>query len=75
MNIQAYYDYRDELNVQDQLKFKGEMLVIPVALRREMMSIAHSLHIGIEGCIRQVQDCNAVLASNEPRSKGIYFQM
>ena len=51
-NIKAYYnDYRDELIVQDQLAFKGKKLVIPAAMRREMMSIAHSSHIGIEGCI------------------------
>ena len=55
-NIRAYYDYRDELIVQDQLVFKGEKLVIPAAMRREMMSIAHSSHIGIEGCIRRVRD-------------------
>ena len=53
-NIRVYDDYRDELIVQDQLIFKGEKLVIPVAMRREMMSIAHSSHIGTERCIRQV---------------------
>ena len=50
-NICVYYDYRDELIVQDQLIFKGEKLMILAAMRREMMSIAHSSHIGIEGCI------------------------
>ena len=51
-NTKAYYnDYRDELIVQDQLAFKGKKLVIPAAMRREIMSIAHPSHIGIEGCI------------------------
>ena len=31
-------------------------MVIPAAMRKEMMSIAHSLHIGIEDCIRRVRD-------------------
>ena len=55
-SIRAYYDFRDELIVQDHLVFKGSKLVIPVSMRREMMSIAHSSHIGVEGCIRRVRD-------------------
>ena len=34
---------------------KGGKLVIPVNMRK-MMSIAHSSHIGVEGCIRRVRD-------------------
>ena len=56
LSIRAYYDFRDELIVQDHLVFKGSKLVIPVSMRREMMSIAHSSHIGVEGCIRRVRD-------------------
>ena len=31
-SIRAYYDYRDELVVQDQLVFKGAGVVIPACL-------------------------------------------
>lgn len=31
-SIQAYYDYRDELIVQDDLIFQEEKLVIPAAM-------------------------------------------
>ena len=55
-SIRAYYDFRDELIVQDHLVFKGCKLVIPVSMQKEMMSIAHSSHIGVEGCIRRVRD-------------------
>ena len=55
-SIRAYYDFRDELIVHDHLVFKGSKLVIPVSMQREMMSIAHSSHIGVEGCIRRVRD-------------------
>ena len=48
-SIRAYYDFRGELIVQDHLVFKGGKLIIPVSMRKEMMSIAHSSHIGVEG--------------------------
>ena len=52
-SIHAYYDFRDELTVQDLFVFKGARLVIPAAMRREMMEVTHATHIGIEGCIRR----------------------
>ena len=44
----AYYNFRDELTVQDQLVFKGGVVVIPAALHKEMMAICHDTHIGVE---------------------------
>ena len=55
-SIHAYYDFRDELTVQDLLVFKGARLVISAALQREMMEVAHATHIGIEGCIRRARE-------------------
>ena len=52
----AYYDCRDELTLQDQFVFKGQCLVIPAAMRKEMMAVAHATHIGMEGCIRRARD-------------------
>lgn len=49
-SLYPYFDIRDELTVQDNLVFKGQQLVIPAAMRREMMSLVHAAHIGIEGC-------------------------
>ena len=54
--IRAYYDFRDELTIQDQLVFKGPRIVIPAVLRKEMMSMIHASHIGIEGSIRMARD-------------------
>jgi len=42
--------------MQDELVFKGDLVVIPAALRREMMSSVHSSHIEIEGYIRRARD-------------------
>ena len=58
--LHAYYDFRDELTAQDQLVFKGPVVVIPTALRKEMMAACHATHIGVEGCICRVH----VLASD-----------
>ena len=54
--IHAYYDFRDELTVQDQLVFKGSRVIIPATMRKEMVAIAHATHIGIEGCIRRARE-------------------
>ena len=55
-SIHACFDFRDELTIQDQLVFKGHCLVVPAALRKEMMAAVHASHIGMEGCIRRTQD-------------------
>jgi hypothetical protein len=51
--VHAYYDIHDKLTVQDDLVFKGQHVVIPVALCKEMMRTCHASHIGIEGCVRR----------------------
>ena len=50
--LRAYYDFRDKLTVQDQLVFKGQTLIVPVGMRKEMLALAHATHIDIEGCLR-----------------------
>ena len=54
--IRAYLDFRDELTVQDHLVFKGELLVVPANMRREMMAVTHARNIGIERCIRRARE-------------------
>ncbi len=55
--LHAYYDFHDELTVQDQLVFKGQLLVVPTAMRKEMMAFAHATRCnGTEGCIRRARD-------------------
>ena len=55
--VLPYYDSRDELTVQGNLIFKGQLLVVPAAVRTELMSVAHANHIGIEGCLRRMREC------------------
>ena len=50
--VLPYYDSRDELTIQGNLIFEGQLLVVPAAVRTELMSVAHTSHISIEGCTR-----------------------
>lgn len=54
--LHAYYDFRDELTVEDHLVFKGPVVVVPTSLRKEMLVACHDTHIGIEGCIRRARE-------------------
>ena len=44
------------LTVQNEHVFKGQLLVVPAALRKELMAVVHSSHTGIEGCICRACD-------------------
>ena len=54
--VRPYFDVRDELTIQNELVFKGQQIVVPAVLRKELMEKTHASHIGIEGCIRQARD-------------------
>ena len=46
-----YFSCKDELAVQNALVFKGDRIVIPTALRSQMIRKIHSSHLGVEGCL------------------------
>ena len=54
--IQPYFDVRDALTVQDELIFKGQLLVVPTVMRKQLIEEIHATHIGIEACIRRARD-------------------
>ena len=54
--LYPYFNVRDLLTVQNDLVFKGQCLVVPGSLRKELMAVAHSSHIGMEGCMRRACD-------------------
>ena len=53
MEIREFWNFRDELTVQDRLIFKGERIFIPPTLRREMLQRVQSSHVGADACIRK----------------------
>ena len=54
--LYPYFDIRDELTVQGTLIFKGQQLVVPASLRKELLAATHPSHIGVEACIRRARD-------------------
>lgn len=54
--IQPYFNNRDEFTIQNGLLFKGNRIIIPPSLRREMVKKIHYSHIGIEGCLRRARE-------------------
>ena len=54
--LYPYFDIRDELTVQGTLIFKGQQLVVPASLRKELLAATHASHIGVEACIRRARD-------------------
>ena len=55
--LRPYFDLREELVVQGDLIFKGLRLVVSSCMRKELMSVAHATHVGIEGYLRRVREC------------------
>lgn len=51
-----YYDYRDELTVQDGLVLRGERIVIPATMRADMKQRVHAGHLGINSCLRRARE-------------------
>ncbi|XP_062576513.1 uncharacterized protein K02A2.6-like [Saccostrea cucullata] len=54
--VQCYFPFRDELVIQDGLVFKGERVVIPDRVRRDIIERVHETHIGIQGCLRRARE-------------------
>jgi hypothetical protein len=50
-----YWNFRDELVVNDDIIMKGQRLLIPARLRPEMLEIIHSGHFGTEKCLRRAR--------------------
>ena len=51
-----YWDYRSELTVEDELILKGNRVVIPNTLRKNMLKKLHASHQGIEKTKRLARD-------------------
>lgn len=54
--LNEYWQYRDEITVQDGFLLKGDRIVIPSSLRKEMLSKIHSSHQGIESCRKRARE-------------------
>jgi len=55
-DIKDYFNYRDELAVQDGVIFKGNRCIVPISLRQKIKEKLHRAHIGIQGCLRRARE-------------------
>jgi hypothetical protein len=54
--VTAYFDYRDEMTVQDGIVLRGERIVIPETLRKDIKERVHAGHLGINSCLRRARE-------------------
>ena len=54
--MRDYWPFRDELNVQNGVLYRGQCIIIPKALRAELLKCIHSSHIDGEACYRRARD-------------------
>ena len=54
--IRAYYDYRDELTVQNGIVLRGERIIIPASMRKDIKQRVHAGHLGINSCVRRARE-------------------
>ena len=54
--LKDYWNYRDELSESRGIVLKGEKIIIPLCLRKEMLKIIHSSHLGVVKCKQRARD-------------------
>ena len=55
--VLPYFGKRDELSVDDGMVVKGERLVIPKSLRRDLMRRLHYAHSGVVSSLSRAREC------------------
>ena len=54
--IREYWNYKEELTVQDGILYKGMKVIVPASMRPQMIARAHSSHLGPDACVRRARD-------------------
>ena len=54
--LHVYWGMRDEIHCEDDIIFIGESLIVPNAMRGEMLSRLHEGHLGTEKCRARARD-------------------
>ena len=49
-------EMKSQASIEDGLLFNGEHLIVPSNIRKEMIEMVHSSHMGIKGCLRWARD-------------------
>jgi hypothetical protein len=54
--VLTYYDIRDTLSGQDGVLVKGQRIIVPKALRKEMLQKLHAAHLGFDSMMRRAKE-------------------
>ena len=65
--IHTFWNYREDLSMENGLITKGARLIIPSTLRRKVLEQIHEGHLGIEKCMLKARDCILPGISNDIR--------
>ena len=55
--LKTYHAFHEELAYADGLLFRGERVIVPACLRRDLMKEVHSAHMGVQSCLRRAREC------------------
>lgn len=47
LSLNGYFNFREELSVQNGVVFKGERIVVPLSLRQCIIDKIHASHLGV----------------------------
>ena len=53
--VKPYWNFREEIHCADGLMFKGNCIVVPSSMRKEILNKIHDSHLGIEKCRRRAR--------------------
>lgn len=56
MQVRDYWNYREEISLHNGILFKSQRVIVPKAMRSEILSRIHSSHQGIMSCLRKAKD-------------------
>ena len=49
--IHQYWLFQDKITIQNGILYKGQTVIIPTSMRREMLEAIHHSHLGIASCL------------------------
>ena len=55
-NVGAYWDFRDELATYNGIVYKGNRIVIPTSMRKDMLKRIHKSHLGMVTSKQRAKD-------------------
>ena len=56
VSIREFWNYKEELTVQDGVLYKGMKVIVPTSMRPQMIARVHSRHLGPDACGRRARD-------------------